>query len=225
MNIVFDLGAVLFTWQPGRLLWRAFPEQVATQHEADQLSHQVFGHPDWHDFDRGILTMETVIDRIARRLALPVDALDHLVRSIGEHLTPIPDTVALLQRLHVRRQAGDGVAGLYYLSNMPSPYARFLERQHDFLRCFDGGIFSGDVHCIKPEPDIYQLLESRYALPPSRIVFIDDLQHNVDAATLRGWQGIRFESAAQLQAQLLPLWGLTGSVLQSPAAWLGTGAG
>jgi putative hydrolase of the HAD superfamily len=131
--------------------------------------------------------------------------MSDLVRGIGEHLTPIHETVALLQRLHSRRQAGEGVTGLYYLSNMPPPYARFLEGQHSFLRCFDGGIFSGDVHRIKPEPEIYALLESRFALQPDQIVFIDDLKHNVEAATERGWQGIQFESAAQLQAQLLPL--------------------
>ncbi len=202
MNIVFDFGAVLFTWQPGKLLLQAFPGRVDTPQEAAELSHQMFGHPDWHDFDRGVLEIEVVIDRTARRLALPADALARLVRGIGDNLVPIDETVALLQWLHARRLAGDGVAGLYYLSNMPGPYARFLESQHGFLKCFDGGIFSGDVHHIKPEPEIYELLENRYALPPAQIVFIDDLKHNVQAATARGWQGIQYESAAQVQAQL-----------------------
>lgn len=207
MNIVFDFGAVLFTWQPVQLVVQAFPARVTTRQEAATLSHQIFGHPDWHDFDRGVLTMETLIERTAGRLALPTNALSRLVRGIGDHLTPIGGTVALLQLLHARRQVGDGVAGLYYLSNMPAPYARFLETRHGFLRCFDGGIFSGDVQCIKPEPELFELLENRYALQPRQIVFIDDLKHNVDAATARGWQGIVFESAAQLQAQLLPLLG------------------
>lgn len=205
MNVVFDFGAVLFTWQPGKLLLKAFPERAATKQDAAKLSHQMFGHPDWHDFDRGVLAMDVVIARTASRLDLPADAMGDLVRGIGEQLTPIQETVALLQRLHTRRQAGEGVTGLYYLSNMPEPYARFLEAQHGFLRCFDGGIFSGDVHHIKPQSEIYALLESRYALPPSQIVFIDDLAHNVAAASARGWYGIRFESAEQLQAQLWPL--------------------
>ncbi len=225
MNIVFDFGAVLFTWQPGKLLLQTFPERVKTPQDAAKLSHQMFGHPDWHDFDRGVLAMEAVIDRTASRLDLPAAAMGDLVRGIGEHLTPIHETVALLQMLHTRRQAGEGVAGLYYLSNMPTPYARFLESQHSFLRCFDGGIFSGDVHHIKPEPEIYELLESRYALQSHRIVFIDDLKHNVEAATGRGWQGIQFESGAQLQAQLLPLLSLKDTCLQSRAKWLGTKRG
>lgn len=205
MNIVFDFGAVVFTWQPGTLLLQTFPDRVETLQEAAKLSHQVFGHPDWHDFDRGVLTMEAVIDRTARRLDLPANAMGDLVRNIVEHLTPIPETVALLHLLHTRRQAGKGVSGLYYLSNMPQPYARFLQGKHDFLACFDGGIFSGDVHHIKPAPEIYELLETRYALKAKQTIFIDDLKHNVEAAITRGWHGIHFESAAQLQADLLPL--------------------
>jgi FMN phosphatase YigB (HAD superfamily) len=36
-------------------------------------------------------------------------------------------------------------------------------------------------------------------------VFIDDVQHNIDAARPHGWQGIRFESAQQVRAALSPL--------------------
>lgn len=205
MNIVFDFGAVLFTWQPGTLLLQSFPERVQTLQEAAKLSHQVFGHPDWHDFDRGVLTMEAVVERTARRLDLSVDAMGDLVRHIGERLTPIPETVALLHLLHARRQTGRGVSGLYYLSNMPAPYARSLEGRHRFLGCFDGGIFSGDVHHIKPAPAIYELLETRYDLHAGQTIFIDDLKHNVEVAIARGWQGIHFESTAQLQAELMPL--------------------
>jgi len=202
MNIVFDFGAVLFTWQPAQLLLQTFPERVGTPAQAAQLAHQVFGHADWHDFDRGVLSMAAVISQTARRLDLPQEVLGRLIESIGARLTPITDTVALLEALHQRRVAGDGIAGLYYLSNMPVPYARFLEAHHAFLRCFDGGIFSGDVHQVKPDPALYQLLQSRYALEPAHTLFIDDLRANVEAATALGWQGIHFESPQQLALAL-----------------------
>lgn len=205
MNIVFDFGAVLFTWRPGALLLEAFPQRVRTPEEAAQLSHQVFGHADWHDFDRGLLDIDVVITRTALRLDLPQQALAGLVYGIGEHLTVLPDTLAVLTRLHQRRQARDGVTGLYYLSNMPVPFARLLERHHPFLQWFDGGIFSGDVSHIKPDAAIYQLLQSRYSLAPARTVFIDDLKHNVSSAESLGWQGIHFTSAQQLEADLARL--------------------
>lgn len=202
MNIVFDFGAVLFTWQPAALLLQTLPEQIHTLEQAAHLAHQVFGHPDWHDFDRGVLDADTVIARTAERLDLPLQPMGDLVHGIAERLTPIADTVAVLQQLHQRRQAGEGITGLYFLSNMPVPYARFLEKQHAWMRWFDGGIFSGDVLHIKPDPAIYHMLQRRYALDPEQTVFIDDLKANVKAAQLLGWQGIHFDSPRQLQADL-----------------------
>ena len=61
MNLVFDFGAVLFTWQPGQLLLQVFAGQVGTLEAAKHLAHQVFGHPDWHDFDRGVLDTDALI--------------------------------------------------------------------------------------------------------------------------------------------------------------------
>jgi putative hydrolase of the HAD superfamily len=202
MNIVFDFGAVLFTWQPGTLLMQTFPQRVHTAEEAAHLAHQVFGHEDWHNFDRGLLDIDTVVARTAQRLDLPAQVLSELVNGIGERLTVISESVDVLTKLHKRRLAGDGVTGLYYLSNMPVPYARFLEQHHPFLQWFDGGIFSGDVLHSKPDEAIYQLLQGRHALVPEHTVFIDDLKANVTTAQALGWQGIHFASPQQLQADL-----------------------
>ena len=202
MNVVFDFGAVLFTWRPADIVADVFPARASTLAEARQLAHAVFSHADWHDFDRGLLDMEAVIHRTASRLELDISRMQSLVQGIGARLQPMQDTVALLQSLHARRQSGEGVSGLYFLSNMPVPYARELEQAHGFLAQFDGGIFSGDVLCSKPDPVIYQLLQSRYALAPERTVFIDDLQTNVQAARALGWAGIHFNSAAQLADDL-----------------------
>lgn len=201
MNIVFDFGAVLFTWRPADLVAEAFPARTSTEADAKQLAHAVFGHADWHAFDRGLMEIDAVITRTASRLRLELDALHALVHSIGERLRPMTETVEVLQSLHARRGAA-GVSGLYFLSNMPVPYARELEQRHRFLGQFDGGIFSGDVLCSKPDPGIYSLLQSRYSLVPGNTVFIDDLRANIDAARALGWKGIHFHSAEQLREEL-----------------------
>jgi putative hydrolase of the HAD superfamily len=202
VNIVFDFGAVLFTWQPGLLIQTHFPEHAATQAQRSALAHAIFGHADWHDFDRGVLSASEVSARTAKRLSLEEPALLALVNGIGERLQPMDDTLALLAQLRDLRDQPVPALRLYYLSNMPEPYARVLEDKHPFVGWFDGGIFSGDVQHIKPEPEIYELLERRYQLEPSKTLFIDDLASNVAHAHLRGWQGIQFESATQLKAQL-----------------------
>lgn len=202
MNVVFDLGAVLLNWQPARLLRQYFPERVADEPAAATLAQQIFDHSHWRAFDRGVLTLAEVVALTATRLSLPAVPMTDLVQGIAAALSPLPDSVDLLRALHVRRQAGHGVRGLYYLSNMPQPYARYLLQQHDFFDCFDAGIFSADVGHIKPEIAIYQRLQKRHALVPERTLFIDDLPANVQAAQALGWQGVVFTSAAQLRTEL-----------------------
>lgn len=201
INIVFDFGAVLFSWRPDLLVSELFPRQSATDAAARELARDIFHHDDWQSFDRGTMELACVIERTAHRLDLPMADMSALMSGIGERLAPMPDTVALLAQLRERRKHRGDIR-LYYLSNMPAPYARALERRHEFLNWFDGGVFSGDVQLVKPEPDIYALLESRYALVPDHTVFIDDLPANVMAARDRGWRAIHFESAAQLAPQL-----------------------
>ena len=138
---------------------------------------------------------------VARRLGLSEEHFGHLVRTIPEHLAPIPQTVALLEELAERR-ARQGDVQLYFLSNMPEPYARVLEQRHAFLSHFAGGVFSGDVKLIKPEAAIFDLLGERHALVPERTVFIDDHPANVQAARDFGWHAIHCEDPAHVAPAL-----------------------
>lgn len=201
MNLVFDFGAVLIDWQPARLVAQYFPEMTATSQTAEPLARAIFSHADWHAFDRGALTQEEVTERTAQRLSLPHPRMQALVSGIGERLLPIQETVVVLADLVYRRQQRADV-NLYFLSNMPLPYARVLEQKHAFLGWFDGGIFSGDVQSVKPEPMIFHLLQTRFALEPGETLLIDDLQANVNAARALGWQGLQFTSAQQLRSDL-----------------------
>lgn len=203
MNIVFDFGAVLFNWQPHAIVQSLFPARAATAETARELAGDIFHHEDWQSFDRGTVAQDEVVARTARRLGLPHPDMDRLVSGIPDHLKPIPGTVELLAGLHRRRREREDIR-LYFLSNMPEPYARSLQQRHDFLQCFDGGMFSGDVQLIKPEAAIFRMLASRYALDPGSTVFIDDLPANVQAARALGWHGIHFESPEQLARSLAP---------------------
>ena len=208
MNYVFDFGAVLFTWRPKDLVQTHFPQHVSSPEQAAQLARDMFHHDDWQNFDRGTVSMDEVVERTSTRLSLPEHSVNALVSNIGELLTPMQDTLAVLAYLRSQRELGQRLGDqqsdvrLYYLSNMPEPYARALQQKHAFLGWFDGGIFSGDVKLIKPDPAIYELLESRYDLNPARTVFFDDLKANIEAARQRGWHGVHFENAAQAQKEL-----------------------
>ena len=200
-NVVFDLGAVLLSWEPVALVQAQFPRHAPTAEAAHQLARQMFHHEDWLGFDRGTHDLDDAIGRMALRLSLPSDRLTEVLAPMGERLEPIEVTVDLLASLKRRRDAGEDLR-LYYLSNMPVPYARVLEFRHAFFRWFDGGIFSGDVLMIKPQPAIYALLAERYGLVAEETVFIDDSLANVEAARAFGWSAIHCERPSAVPAQL-----------------------
>jgi putative hydrolase of the HAD superfamily len=201
LNVVFDFGAVLFTWEPRKLLAQIFPQHADTDAKAAVLATEVFSHPDWHAFDSGRMTQADVTQLTHLRTGLDLPTLAHMIDSIGARLQPIESSVAVLADLHARRQAGADV-GLFFLSNMPEPYARVLERSHVFMDWFDDGIFSGDVQLIKPDAAIFELATQRFGLQGDRTLFIDDLQSNIDASITHGWQGVHLPAPGALSGLL-----------------------
>ncbi len=201
MNVVFDLGAVLIGWEPARLLQAHFPERAGTPEVARALARSFFHHKDWLDFDCGIRTVDEVVARTSARLALPAERVNRMIAPLGEMLQQIPESVELLTELAARRESQKDVR-LFYLSNMPVPYARALERRMPFFAKFDGGIFSGDVKLTKPSSEIYELLAWRHGLIAEETLFIDDTAANVEAARAIGWHAIHCAQPSALSAQV-----------------------
>lgn len=199
MNVVFDFGGVLFRWQPRDLVRRTLPHRATDEAKTARLVEQIFqGYGgDWADFDRGIVEPDTLIGRIATRTGLDRDELRRVVDAVPAALEPIAETVALARRLHAAGRP------LFFLSNMPEPYAQHLESQHDFIALFRRGVFSARVKLIKPEAEIFDLARAEFGIEPASSVFIDDHRPNIDAARAAGWDAIHFEHAAQVEGELV----------------------
>lgn len=201
MNIVFDFGAVLVNWRPHDVVRKHFPEIAHSQEKVAQLSTSLFSHDDWQGFDAGHLSTSEISQLTATRLALDLEVVQGMVEDINDHIAPIGSSVQVLEDLYAQKEAKG--YKLYFLSNMPVPYARGLER-HAFMRCFDGGIFSGDHGLIKPQPEIFHKLEAMYGLQGQQILFIDDHAANIAAAQKEGWQTLHLTDPANLSHLLLP---------------------
>ena len=197
-HIVFDFGGVLFRWQPERLLQRALPQRAADAASARHWVEQIFQDysGDWGDFDRGTVAVDALVQRIAARTGLQAAEVHSVVAAVPGELQPMADSVALLQRLR-----GTG-RRLFYLSNMPLPFAEHLEREHAFIGWFEAGVFSSRVQHIKPEASIFTLAAHRFGVPPHSLMFIDDAPRNVDAARAAGWNALQFVDAAHCERRL-----------------------
>lgn len=206
-TVVFDLGGVVFNWQPTVLLRQVLPARAADEDGAVHWVREIFQTfdpaGDWAQFDLGNAEPEVLAQRIARRIGLHEDEVMAVIHGLAPHMHVKDDTVALI---HDLKAAGHR---LVYLSNMPHGLARWIEGDHPFADWFEDGIFSARVGLMKPDPAIFHALTERLAVTDPSPVFIDDAQRNIDAARALGWRPVRFETAGQVRAEVTAL-GLLG---------------
>ncbi len=202
-TLVFDLGGVVLNWQPAQLLQRQLPDRLHSADEAQQLAGVFFESfrpgSDWAEFDRGVLEVDEVAQRIASRTGLLHDEVLGVMHAIPEHLQLRADSAVLLREL---QQAG---RRLVYLSNMPQAYVEHASRQLDSLGVFERGVFSSQVGMVKPQEPIYQLALQRFETRAADCVFFDDSLANVETASRLGWRAFRFSDAAAARVALVAL--------------------
>lgn len=185
MNIVFDFGNVLFTWDPVALVNDHFPASERTQWDASAIANALIFHEDWQAFDAGLLQADELALRCAARLNLRAETLANFIARVPHVLPTIDVSVDCAKALI----AGEhGAHRVYYLSNMPAPWADVIEARCPWVAGFHGGLFSARVKLAKPDSAIYALAESALSLVPAETLFLDDSPPNVEAARARGWK-------------------------------------
>ena len=198
MNIVFDFGGVLFRWHPPTFLARVWPQRVADAQQGAVVAGEFFENygGDWGEFDRGVIDAATVTARIAARTGWPIDEVALVVAAVPEELQLQTATVALIEDL---KRAGHR---LFFLSNMPEPYADYLEHSHPLAEWFEAGVFSSRVKQVKPGVEIFHLAIERFGVTAESCVFLDDHPANIATARALGWQALLFTTAVEMRAQL-----------------------
>lgn len=145
---------------------------------------------------RGKLTNDQFIERVnsrySERASRPLtDAMwDDIYQALRK------SQVSMAYRLADRcRKAGLRV-GL--LSNInPGMASRLLEG--GLYKGFDPCILSCEVGYAKPDPQIYELVESQLrGIEPQQILLIDDQEKCVKGAEERGWQTVLATSTSQM---------------------------
>lgn len=193
-NVVFDLGGVVFARDP-----RKFEPEFIKFFSYIMLPKM----PEfWEEYDRGVVSYDEVITALAEYNSCDRElAAKNLHRSILTQ-EAIPATKNLIEMLKAKGYR------LFVLSNMSKEFIEFL-REQEVYGNFEGDVVSCEEHVVKPTPEIYQILTSRYELNPAETLFIDDRRENVEAAINEGWQGYHFnarnpeESCSELHALLL----------------------
>ena len=195
MNIVFDLGGVVFDWQPDKIIRRVF----AASKTQNLVKAEIFEHADWVELDRGTITLDQAIGRGASRTGLPRERIEKLLNEVPRSLTPIQETIDLIRSIR------DSKNRFVVLSNMHIASISYLEKKHKIWDMFDGIVISSRIQKVKPEIEIYEHLLKEFKLNATETVFIDDMRENLTAASSIGIQTIRFVDAAQCRQGLVDL--------------------
>ncbi|TFI59969.1 HAD family phosphatase [Sphingomonas parva] len=191
--VVFDVGNVLYGWDPESFLARQLPEDEARLRFIEDV-----GLWEWHDsLDGGRDFAEAAADLSGR---FPEYA--HLISAwgdrFGETITdPIPGVHALVEALDAR-----GVP-LFAITNFSGDFwPPFRAREEAFFGRFRDIVVSGTEKMMKPDPAIYYLALDRFGLRPDQALFVDDRVINVEGARAVGMRAHLFTDADDLRRRL-----------------------
>jgi len=194
--VIFDVGNVLFDWNPRFLYERLIDDDRAL----DAFLRDV-ATKEWHfQHDAGRPFAETSVELAAvhpQHSDLIAAWGPRFIEQLGDML---PGMRELVEQLDAR-----GVP-LYAITNFSGEFwPPFRTREADIFDRFRDIVVSGDELLTKPDPAIYHLALDRFGVTAADAVFIDDRADNVAAANAVGIHGLVFEDAATLRADLARL--------------------
>jgi 2-haloacid dehalogenase len=194
-TIIFDLGGVLIDWNPLYVFTDLIPDEERRTYFFENVctSH-------WNEQQDGGVLLETATNE---RIALFPEWENEIRAYYGRWVEMLGNanhgTVEILKNLI---ESPD--YRVYALTNWSAetfPIAKSIEC-FQFLHWFEGVLVSGEEHLIKPQPEIYELILSRYDIDRTKAIFIDDNLRNVIASKNVGLDAIHFQSAEQLAKEL-----------------------
>ncbi|MEM9212673.1 MAG: HAD family phosphatase [Pseudomonadota bacterium] len=180
--VVFDIGNVLIEWQPERFYdaeigkdrrlamfkdvdLHGMNDKVDTGHHFTETIYATAEkYPDWRNEIRMWHD---------RWIELATPQIDHSVR--------------LMSALQAK-----GIP-VFSLTNFGIQSYDYAADFYPFLRAFDKDYISGHMGVIKPNPEIYRMVEEDCGIAPGNLIFTDDRPDNISAAQARGWRAHLFE--------------------------------
>jgi len=191
-NIIFDLGAVMFDWNPKKIAERF----TTDSHLQQRIQTELFFHKNWMDFDCGLVTEEQAITIASKQLTLSVQEAKRLFELVKTSLVLLPKTEDVL------KQVKKNNLNAFCLSNISPELFKHLASQHDLFELFDGIVTSGVENTAKPDKRIFEILFERYQLRPEECLFIDDSSANTKTADEMGVTTVTFKGSAGCYRQI-----------------------
>ena len=191
-TLIFDIGKVLVRYD-----WKKLLRDLKYDEETAQaVAKAVFLSDTWTEGDRGILSEEELLQAFINNDPAHEKQIRETFERMGETIRVYSYTKSWLTYFKKRGYK------LYILSNFSKPLFDRCQKEMKFLDFMDGGYMSWQIHCLKPDPKIYQKLIKDFDIEPSKAVFIDDLLDNVAEARAQGLHAVHFTGRKSAMRQL-----------------------
>ncbi len=192
-NVVFDVGNVLVHFR-----YKEYMRDLGFSEDVVELfSDKVVNSAHWSRLDEGVADE----DEAEEFFRGEVPGYEKELAEFWKHLEDIAREYDYSEKLMIDLKAKG--YKVYLLSNYPDKLSDMHWSKFKFLKQMDGYIISSKVKLIKPTPEIYKLLESKFGIKLSESIFVDDRQINVDAAEKLGMKGILFTGIDDLTKKLI----------------------
>jgi epoxide hydrolase-like predicted phosphatase len=198
--VIFDYGNVICEPQRSSDLDAMAAILEVERLEFESLYWRFREDYDRHDLDAGAYWSK--IEESAKR-KFNVDQIEKAILADCQSWGRANDYVALW--VNQIRKSGFKTA---ILSNMPLRLREHLDSSCDWLPEFDHKVFSCDVKCIKPDPQIYVECLKLLGVEPGQALFIDDRAVNVEAAEKLNLHGFVFTTLEEAAPILCPRFNL-----------------
>lgn len=199
--VIFDVGRVLYDWDPRFLYERLIEDDRAL----DAFLAEVVT-PEWHfQHDSG----RDFADTSAELAALHPEHAELIAAWGPRFLESIPGPIAGMRALVDELHAAD--VPLYAITNFSHEFwPPFREREAAMFDRFRDVVVSGVEKLAKPDAAIYRLALDRFGLAADETVFVDDNPANVDSAKGVGLIALHFTGEPRLRRELADLGLLDG---------------
>ena len=191
--VLFDLGNVIVRFLP-KLFWEELglaklgmnaPYIDAVSSASRHFEKGDVTSDEYFDlliriFD-GQFSRRRIVDAFASVLTAPVDGMEQIVR-------------------RVRKKAGVAL-----VSNTNAFHIRYCMKAIAAMQEFPKMYLSYEMGVMKPDAEFYRTVLKDQRTGASSMLFIDDVQENVDGARRAGMQGLRFSGASELEVSLKKL--------------------
>jgi HAD superfamily hydrolase (TIGR01509 family) len=182
--VVFDLGKVLVDFDysiAGRRI------AALSRMSASEVQAFIDHSPLLFRFETGEIDRQQFFSEIQAATGFR-GTLAEFSEFFADIFTPIEPMVDLHDELRER-----GVPA-YIFSNTNELAIGHIRRNFEFFSRFDGYVLSYEHGVMKPQPGLYEAVESCARLRGGEILYLDDRPENVTAGANRGWQAILHKS-------------------------------